>query len=107
MKTHTFGEITMKVGKNAKENWELVGNAAPEHTWLHLTYHPSPHVIIEHPNPDIDTIVEGALLCKMNSKNKKSRKVKVDYTKCDNLEKGEEEGEVIFKSLDKIWSVFV
>ena len=107
MKIHTFGEITIKVGKNAKENWELMENANPEHTWLHLTYYPSPHVIIEHPKPCIDTIVEGALLCKMNSKHKKARKVKVDYTKCDNLEKGEEEGEVVFKSLRKVWNVFV
>ena len=108
MKTHnTFDDIIMKVGENAKENWQLVENADPEHWWLHLTNQPSPHVIIEHTSPNMEITVEGAMLCKANSKCKNLKKVKVDYTQCKNLEKGEEVGEVIYKSLRKVWSVFV
>ena len=46
--THIIGDITytIKIGQNAKENWDLIDNSESFDLWFHLDLFPSPHVII-------------------------------------------------------------
>ena len=43
-----FDSFTIIIGKNAKNNWEILDNADDEDIWLHLDDLPSPYVIIKH-----------------------------------------------------------
>ena len=38
-----FGKIL--IGKNAKENWDIIDMAEPDDIWFHLSYYPSCHLI--------------------------------------------------------------
>ena len=52
-------------------------------------------------------IEQVALNCKLNTKYKNLKNIKVDYTLCDNVEKGEFVGELIYKSNRKVLSIKV
>lgn len=107
MKTHiTENNIVIKIGSNAKENWELVDSC--EHfTWLHLNSFPSCHVIIETINPSYEDIFIAAQLCKENTKYKNLRNLKVCYTTCGNLKKGTDIGSVLYNSKRKVKTIIV
>lgn len=110
MKTfiHIIGNIeyTIKVGSNAKENWDLIDNSYPEDLWFHLDEYPSAHVVITqqtsqqvsnsdeiyYPNQIISI---GSTYCKSYSKHGKNlHKAKIVYTQIKNLKKGKEIGSV-------------
>ena len=102
---HSIGSInyTIRVGQNAKENWNLIDNSEPFDLWFHLDNHPSSHVIISQDlnyglNHDIfypnQIISLAADYCKSYSKKKLASKVKVVYTKVENLTKGKDVGSV-------------
>lgn len=102
--THSIGEInyTIRVGQNAKENWDLIDNSEPFDLWFHLDNNPSSHVIISqdlssdseifYPN---QIILLASHYCKSYSKQKNSTvKVKIVYTHIQNITKGKNLGSV-------------
>jgi predicted ribosome quality control (RQC) complex YloA/Tae2 family protein len=99
-----IGDInyTIKIGKNAKENWNLIDNSELFDLWFHLDDCPSAHVVISQDikiNYDIfysnQIILLASEYCKANSKIKNKGKNKIIYTEIKNLKKGKEIGSVL------------
>lgn len=93
----------MQVGQNASHNWKLIDNSHPQDLWFHLKSFPSPHVIAK---SDCN-IYECAHLCKIKSKYKNWKHIKVIYTPCSNVIKGNSIGEVFFKSNKKVLELYI
>ena len=92
---------TYYIGKNARENWDLYDKAEPFDIWFHLDKESSPHVFLELRNndePNLETILEGAKLCKQFSKKKNSTNVNVIYCPKEYIYKGKFVGEIIIKN---------
>ena len=102
MKTFSIDDITIKLGENAKENWELAFNSNGEYIWVHLASFPSSHVIIENNFPETSIINQAGQLCKTHSKYRNLKNVKMSVTTCSNLKRGTKPGEVYFKSNKKV-----
>jgi predicted ribosome quality control (RQC) complex YloA/Tae2 family protein len=104
MKTVQITEnLQCAIGKNASENWQLLDESKPQHIFFHLASFPSCYVILKCDSaPDGDIIKECARLCKENTKYKNLNDVKVDYTTCNNVKKGDKVGEVYFCSNRKV-----
>ncbi len=101
-------EIVYYIGKNQKENFEVIDKGAENDLWFHAANESSCHVVCEVPN-DIDKsdmryiIKMGALLCKSNTNKLKSQKdVEFIYTKIENVFKTEVEGCVQTKNVKSI-----
>lgn len=102
---HTIGDekYTIRIGSNAKDNWNLIDNSYPQDLWIHLDEFPSAHVVISQENnkqEDIiypnEIILFGCNYCKSYSKHGKNlHKVKIVYTQIMNLKKGKDIGSVI------------
>lgn len=96
------------VGSNAKENWQLLSESNPTDIIFHLHSFPSCYVILKNDSdtfPNSDIIQETAIICKTNTKYKNLKNIKVDYTFCRNVEKGNVVGEMIYKSNKKVFCV--
>ena len=101
MKLETFeydGTIyTIKIGKSAVENTELVKNANKSDIWFHLSDSPSCHVVLtcEKKLNQVprQVISRCAYLCKMHSKT--SHNCKVIYTQIENVQITRTPGQVI------------
>jgi len=106
MKTEEFNEISIIIGQNAQENWDII-DFESEYIWLHLNSFPSCHVIIESINPSIDVLTYAATLCKNNTKYRNLKNLKVCYTKSNNLKKGTDIGSVIYKSKRKLNTIII
>jgi predicted ribosome quality control (RQC) complex YloA/Tae2 family protein len=103
MKEFNINNIKIKVGTNANENWKILSDSLDCHTFLHLSSFPSCYVIIEYEGiPELDIIKEAANICKINTKYKNLKNIKVDYTLCSNVIKGDIVGEVFYKSNKKV-----
>lgn len=107
MKTITLDNSDYQcfVGSNAKENWKLLEDSKSTDILFHLHSFPSCYVILKNDKdefPEIDIIKEAAIICKTNTKYKNLKDIKVDYTFCKNIEKGEKVGELIYKSNKKV-----
>lgn len=95
-------ELTIHIGKNAKENWELFESANPFDYWFHLDDYPSCHVKLQLPTDtpiNNNTIMYAASLCKSNSPYAKQNKIKVIYTQYSNVTKGDAVGSVVTKKV--------
>lgn len=86
-------EITFHIGKSASGNFDIIDNADENDLWFHVDNEPSSHVVANIPN-NIDRknvkyiIKQGAILCKQNSKFKKSKMaVNIIYTRVKNVSK--------------------
>lgn len=114
--------LVYKIGKNAKNNFEIIDESDPNDIWFHLKEVSSCHVIAclkniqyttrddELPNfydIDFDTldkkekqqiITQGALLCKQYSKLKTAKNVDVIYTKIHDIQKTDVPGSVFTKN---------
>ena len=99
-----YEDTIFKVGKNAKENWKLL-EENQEYMWFHLDSFPSCYVICCDENPSKELLLYGAQLCKLNTKYRNLKNLKVNYTKLSNLRKGEEEGSVYIKSKRKVQNI--
>ncbi len=101
-----YNNLTFKIGKNAKENWELIDKASDDDIWIHLNDYPSGHVIIENIK-DItnDDIFYGCLLCKKYSKYKNCKSVRCSILERKFIKKGKSIGEVILKKTPIIFNV--
>lgn len=103
MKIFKFGKFTCKLGETAKENWSLLDIASGGHYFLHLSSFSSGYVILEcDDTPSIDMLQIAAKICRDNTKYRNLINLKVDYCRCDNLEKGDKTGVVHFKSNRKV-----
>jgi len=104
MKIVTISNIPARVGQNAQENWNLLEKAEEEYWFFHLTSFPSCYVIWECKDDEIteEELEELAILCVANTKYKNAKYMKVDCTRCSNLEKGDVVGEVIYISKRKV-----
>lgn len=99
-----------KIGKNKTENWQLLSNSKPEHIFFHLSSFPSCYVILEcktNTKMTLDILEECAKICKQNTKYRNIKNICVDCTKCSNVIKGENEGEIEYKQLRKIFKIKV
>ena len=106
MKTYTFEGYTILQGTCAKENWELLDSAKPEHYFFHLSSFPSGYIILQcedRPRPSV--VKHCAKLCQAGTKYKKLRNLKIDYCPCSNVMKGEVVGEAVFKSNRRVSQV--
>jgi predicted ribosome quality control (RQC) complex YloA/Tae2 family protein len=104
MKEIIVDNINCIIGSSASENWEIFSNAKPYHIFFHLSSFSSCYVILETNGeyPTIETITKVALICKTNTKYKNVPNIKIDYTFCENITKGDKVGEVIYKSNRKV-----
>jgi predicted ribosome quality control (RQC) complex YloA/Tae2 family protein len=95
---YSFDEVTYKVGKNAKENWDLIKKSENNDIWIHLHDYPSCHVIIENTKSlGKEHILYGCCLCKENSKYKNDKKTKVSVLQMKYVKKGKVVGEAKLK----------
>lgn len=106
MLTIEYEDTIFKVGKNSKENWELL-EESQEYMWFHLDSFPSCYVICCDENPSNECLIYGAQLCKLNTKYRNLKNIKVNYTKLSNLIKGKEEGSVFIKSKRKVQNMII
>ena len=106
MKIEEFNDITIIIGQNAQENWNLI-NFDCDYIWLHLNSFPSCHVIIEDNNPEPEVLEYAAQLCKENTKYRNLKNLKICYTKCNNLKKGKDIGSVVYKSKRQVKTILI
>jgi predicted ribosome quality control (RQC) complex YloA/Tae2 family protein len=95
MKVFDIEDGVIKVGRNAKENWQLLDQASNTDWWFHLESFPSPHVFIDKENPSKSEIYQAAGYCKEYSKYKNYHTIYITYTQVKNIFKGFKEGEVL------------
>lgn len=101
MATFIYCGVNMYVGRNAKQNWELLENANENDIWIHLDKLPSSYVIIDSNSESSITnshIKYAAQLCTKYSKSKIPNDVKgvyYIYTICKNVKKGKSTGEAV------------
>jgi predicted ribosome quality control (RQC) complex YloA/Tae2 family protein len=104
MKNESNG-YTYFIGRNARENWQLLDSAEPFDIWFHLDKQSSPYVILQVRDTKevpYGALVEGARLCKEYSKAKNDKSVPVIYCTVENLKKGKMLGEVITKNTKRL-----
>jgi predicted ribosome quality control (RQC) complex YloA/Tae2 family protein len=97
---NTFENNPIKIGKNSKENDEIITLAKSTDIWFHLDAFPSCHVIIECCDDfpiNNAMIIYCANLVKQNTKYRNVPKLKVNYTKIQNIQKTDVIGCVIMK----------
>ncbi len=79
------------VGRNAKENEELVMRLAKGNDlWMHLKGKPGAHVVVQaqkNKSVSLETLLDAALLCAFYSDVKVGSKVEVDYTPRKNVKR--------------------
>ena len=92
-------DISFCVGKNAKDNWNLLDNSEPDDIWVHINNYPSCYVIIKNFNNIQKEHIEHACkLCYLKSKNKLPsflKKIQFCYLECKYVKKGKSTGEAI------------
>jgi predicted ribosome quality control (RQC) complex YloA/Tae2 family protein len=110
MKSIEIQGILCKIGCNAIENWELLEKSNENNLLFHLTSFPSCYVICESMNGDninLEIIRQCAILCKNNTKYRNLKNIKVDYTTCNNIIKGDKIGEIIYKKNKKVKKIII
>jgi predicted ribosome quality control (RQC) complex YloA/Tae2 family protein len=108
MKQLYINDILCIIGTNSKENWEIFDSSDENNIFFHLSSFPSCYVILKTIEiPSYDTLREAAIICKGNTKYKNIPNLKVDYTQCKNIIKGENVGEIIYKSNKKVKQIKV
>ena len=99
------------VGRNSKENWNLIDFADGKDLWFHVDDKPSCHVFIKIiPNTDRiprDVIIRAAQLCKEYSKYKNDKKVKIIYTTINNIMKAKDIGSVHILNHKKLENITI
>ena len=98
-------EHSYRIGKNAKENWALFEDSEPSDFLFHLSSFPSGYLILkcdENITPDVYVLNIASIVCKVNTKYRYLKNIKVDYTRCKNVQKGDFVGEIIYKSNRKV-----
>jgi predicted ribosome quality control (RQC) complex YloA/Tae2 family protein len=81
---------TIKVGENAQENWDIIGEAGNSDIWFHVDKFPSCHVILETDSTQLKKLHRSVIrycadLCKEGSKQKNCKKLSIIYTEVRNV----------------------
>lgn len=106
MKTFTFENIKFILGQNAQENWDILEEAKKinnKYIWFHLNSFPSSFVIMYSSLDELNDIslsnylIYGANLCKIHSKYRNLKDLKICYTSLDKIIKTQKIGEVLIK----------
>jgi predicted ribosome quality control (RQC) complex YloA/Tae2 family protein len=99
------------VGRNSKENWDLIDVSDKDDFWFHIDDKPSCHVFIVKPfnceSIPKDVIIRAAQLCKEYSKYKNDKKVKIIYTEINNIKKSKDIGSVSIINLKKLENITI
>jgi predicted ribosome quality control (RQC) complex YloA/Tae2 family protein len=103
----------ISIGRNAKENWDLIDKADDFDLWFHIEDMPSAHVVVQEIlNKEVkyesnkyfgypkEIIIKCCLYCKIQTK--VSKKTSIIYTSISNISKGKEVGSVITKNTQSI-----
>ena len=101
-------DIKYKLGKNAKENFELIDESFflnPNYWWFHVDEHPSGHCVVFSDILNRENIIFAAKLVKEHSKLKLNNKVKIIYTQIKNIKKTKICGQVIILNKPNIITV--
>jgi predicted ribosome quality control (RQC) complex YloA/Tae2 family protein len=101
-------EIKYKLGRNAKENFELIDEANDindNYWWFHTYDTSSGHCIVCSENIDKQMILFAGSLVKRYSKLKDDKKVKIIYTQIKNIVKAKTIGQVIVSNNPFIISI--
>jgi len=106
MKEIVIDEVIYRIGKDAKDNTQLIKDSQASWTWFHLEKFPSCHVIICKDEPTILEINNAATLVKTNSKYK-FKNIGINYCKVDNLIHGSKDGSVHFVSNRQVKSIYL
>ena len=105
MKVFEYESVVIKLGENALENTQLIKDALPNYTWIHLKSFPSGHVIIETEETTPALLSHAASICLQGTKQKKMKNVVTSVTSISNLYLTDKMGEVEFKSNRKVLSI--
>jgi predicted ribosome quality control (RQC) complex YloA/Tae2 family protein len=93
-----FQNYELRLGKNKKENDQLITDASDNDYWVHISNYPSGHCIIANPeNIKIDKKIlkRACCLVKQHSKCSSIKKLKFDITQIKYIEKTRILGQVI------------
>lgn len=85
-----FQNYELRLGKNKKENDQLITDASDNDYWVHISNYPSGHCIIANPeNIKIDKKIlkRACCLVKQHSKCSSIKKLKFDITQIKYIEK--------------------
>ena len=85
-------EVEFVIGKNAKENFDIIDDASGHHIWFHVKDSSSSHVIARLEEnlkkKDLRYILkQGAILCKQYSKMASAKNVEIIYSNVCNVTK--------------------
>lgn len=102
-------EISYSVGKNEKDNFNIIDNSHEKDIWFHLDNTSSCHVVAHVSNFEkLDKkqlrqiVTQGAVLCKSNSKSKSEKNIVVNYTFIKNITKTDTPGAIITSNIKSI-----
>lgn len=98
MKEYHHNESLIQVGETAPENWGLIDTSSPEWWWFHLKSFPSAHVVLQKNDITEDDLIVAANHCKMATKYRNLKNVKVSYCRIKNLKKTDKVGAVTYLS---------
>ena len=97
MKNIYIDNINYKVGRSAKDNWELLDESKANDFFFHLSSFSSPYVIVETNDLTDEIIYNASVLCKDFTKYRYMNNLKVDYCLCSNVKKTDNVGEIMYK----------
>jgi predicted ribosome quality control (RQC) complex YloA/Tae2 family protein len=100
--------IKYKLGRNAKENFELIDEANdinPDYWWFHLEDHSSGHCIVHTELMNKSIALYAGSMVKSNSKVNTTKNVKIIYTQIKNVKKNKTMGEVTLQQKPLVISI--
>ena len=92
-----FNNIIYRLGRNARENFELIDSADKNDWWFHLDEYPSGHVIVDSNIINEEIKIFAGKLVKNYSKMKDKNNIKIVFTQIKNVVKTKIIGTVILK----------
>lgn len=108
MKQVIYNDSIILIGYSAKDNWNLLSKSSQKDLLFHLSSFPSCYVVLkQEPNrePSKEIIKECAQLCLQHTKYKSMKGILVDYTPVNNVTKGSNIGEIIYKNRKKVLQI--
>ena len=103
MKETVINNITYHIGRNAKDNTEMIKGSDGEWYWFHLAGVPSCHVIVTETDFDKPVIVQAAALVYQYSK-PIYKNFPVTFCKVNQLTHGSKDGMVKINGLHGLYS---
>jgi len=103
MKVISLHDKNVWIGENARDNWVILDDVKDTYWFFHLSSLPSCYVVYTDESDLSDDVMdELARICRDNTKYKNWKNIKVDCTRCGNVEKGDVIGECKYVSKKKV-----